>query len=451
MIDVEREMGEAPLSRFHLRFAALIGTVLFIDGYDLFNAAYVAPYVKAQWQLGAPQVGLMLSLGLAGLAAGALLQGPLADRFGRRRIMLAGVWLLGLASLALATLAHDFSTFCVLRVALGIALGMLSPIAFVYINEWAPASCANRYATMAFVLPFSLGGIFAGLAGMTLAPTYGWHALYWIGAAAIPIALLCHAVLPESVRFLAARERWAEVRAILRRLRPDRVGAYGESATFIAGGAPHDGGSTLATVFDARHRTVTLTIWIASALSLFCLHGLTAWLPSILLREGAAVNTAFGYGSLLMTMQIVGGLVAGWFADRHGRLPVMAAGFVGGAAALLLLATTIGGSLAFVAVAAAGFFIFGTQAVMNNYTAVSYATAIRGTAVGMAVAVSRIGGVAGPLLIGWTQTMPHALWTTLAMLAAAQAIAALVVASHHARTRRRDAPHVVLPVAGSSV
>jgi MFS family permease len=435
LIDVEKEMSEAPLSGAHIRFAALIGTVLFIDGYDLFNAAYVAPYVKAQWSLSSQQIGLMLSLGIAGLAVGALVQGPLADRFGRRRVMLAGIWLLGIASLALASLAHSFLVFCMLRAGLGVALGMLSPIAFIYINEWAPARSANRYATIAFVLPFSLGGIFAGIAGLVLAPRFGWHSLYLVGSSAILIALLCHAVLPESVRYLAARGKWADVVAVLSKARPDRTIAYREAKGFEKGPVQPAGG--FATLFDRDHRATTIAIWVASALSLFCLHGLTAWLPSILLHEGAAVQTAFGYGTLLMTMQILGGAVAGWSADRADRVPVMAVGFLGAAASLVLLAFTIHGSFAFVAVAGAGFFVFGTQAVMNNFTAASYATRLRGTGVGTAVAFSRVGGVAGPILIGRMQGSEHALWLTLSVLAAAQVAAALVIATRLTRNGRK--------------
>jgi len=424
-IDVSAEMREAPLSGFHIRFAVLIGAILFLDGYDLFNAAYVAPYVRKAWHLGAPQIGMMLSIGLAGLAAGALIQGPLADRFGRRIITLAAVWLLGLASLSLAFLAHSFEVFCAIRLGLGVALGMLSPLAFVYINEWAPSRCANRYATLAFVLPFSLGGIFAGLAGLFIAPEWGWRALYLVGGLSIPVALIAHAMLPESVRFLAARERWQAVARILSRARPDRAAAYA-GASFQSGEASSGKGG-FASLLAPRYFRTTLSIWIAGALSLLCIHGLTGWLPSIVLAEGAGVRTAFGYGSLLMTMQIFGGLAGGWLADRFDRVSVVCWGFVGGAISLIALAATLQTPFAMIAVAATGFFIFGAQAVMNNHIAMSYETGLRSTAVGVAVAVNRIGGVAGPMLIGFTQGLPAALWATLGMLAMAQLLAALVL------------------------
>lgn len=431
VINVVEEMRGAALSPFHIRFAVLIGAILFVDGYDLFNAAYVAPYVKAEWGLSPQQIGLMLSIGLAGLAGGALLQGPLSDRFGRRAITLAAVWLLGIASLCLAFLAHDFQTFCILRLFLGLALGMLSPLAFVYINEWAPSTCANRYATLAFVIPFSLGGIFAGIAGMILAPEWGWRALYMVGGSALPIAILSHLTLPESIRFLAARSRWEAVVRILSKARPDRAAAYARAQDFISGEGLSQAGALA--LLSPRYLRVTLTLWVAGALSLLCIHGLTGWLPSLVLDAGGPVQTAFGYGALLMTMQIFGGAVLGWLADRHGRARVMTFGFLGGAVSLMALAALMGQPFAIIAVAATGFFIFGAQATLNNHIAMSYETGIRSTGVGVAVAVNRTGAVAGPILIGFTQAIPGSLWITFGMLALAQAAAAFLLQDRNTR------------------
>jgi AAHS family benzoate transporter-like MFS transporter/AAHS family 4-hydroxybenzoate transporter-like MFS transporter len=383
-INVATEMAEARLSSVHLRFAALIGAILFVDGYDLFNAAYVAPYIRKEWALTAPQIGMMLSIGLAGLAGGALIQGPLADRFGRRLLTVSAVWLLGAASLGLAFLVQDFATFCALRFVLGLALGMLSPLAFVYINEWAPRSCANRFSTWAFVIPFSLGGIFAGLAGMAIGPVAGWRGLYLVAGIAIPIAIVAQMILPESVRFLAARQRWDAVRRVLATVRPERAAAYADGR-FITGEAESARIGPW-TVLSSKYLAATLAIWVGGALSLLCIHGLTGWLPSIVLAEGGAVRTAFGYGALLMTMQIFGGVTGGWLADRFGRLSVICWGFVGGGVSLLALAGTIEGAHAVFAVAATGFFIFGAQAVLNNHIAQTYDTGIRSTGVGVAVA-----------------------------------------------------------------
>lgn len=141
------------------------------------------------------------------------------------------------------------------------------------------------------------------------------------------------------------------------------------------------------------------------------------------------MQAAFAYGSLLMAMQIVGGGLSGWLADRHGQINAMAAGFIGGMVTLLLLIPAIGTNAAWIVVALVGACVFGAQAVMNNFIAMSYETGLRSTAVGVAVGVNRIGGVMGPLLIGVAQQQSGALWITLSMLALAQLCAALVFLS----------------------
>jgi AAHS family benzoate transporter-like MFS transporter/AAHS family 4-hydroxybenzoate transporter-like MFS transporter len=437
-VNAETETRGAPFGRFHVRLALILGAVLFVDGYDLFNAAYVAPYIREEWGLNDPQIGLMLSLGIFGLAIGALLQAPIVNRFGLRKATAAGVLVLGAASFLLATTAHDFVTFCLFRVLLGISLGMLSPLAFVYVNQWAPAQRANLFATITFTLPFSLGGIAAGLAGLAIAPQFGWRGLYMLAALlALPIGLLCLFTLPESASRLIRLGRLDDLRRQLTALRPERSACYAAATSFTESADVATERPRFGQLLRPSFRRRTIGIWTASALSLLCLHGLSGWLPSILISQGAAISSAFGYGVLLMSMQIVGGGAFGWASDIFGRPRVMAVGFIGGAAALLGLSQLVGTNFTFVAVAAAGFFIFGTQAVMNNFTAMSYPPALRSTGTGAAVAFSRIGGIAGPLVIGWAQGAYGQIWFTLAILAAAQLAASIIIAGF---ARSRSAP-----------
>jgi AAHS family benzoate transporter-like MFS transporter/AAHS family 4-hydroxybenzoate transporter-like MFS transporter len=428
IMDIEAELRGARLSWFHYRLALVLGCVLFIDGYDLFNAGYIAPYIRQEWALTDRQVGTMLSIGIAGLAIGAYLQAPVSRWIGRRLAMAAGTTLLGVASLSMATWVNDFSTFAGVRLVLGISLGMLSPIAFVYVNEWAPAATQNRFATVSFVLPFSLGGIAAGAAAMTLGPVFGWRGLYFMAVLALPIAVACFFLLPESLVRLLKQQRRDTIRRYLDAVRPDRREVYAHTETFSLP-EPTLGTIGLGPLFRRPYRWTTLGIWSASALSLLCLHGISGWLPTLLITNHQAFASAFGFGTLLMTMQIVGGTVSGVFADRYGRTGVMIVGFLGSAVAMLVMGVALGSGGLAIGVAAAGFFIFGTQAVMNNFTAMSYEPALRATGTGAAVAFSRVGGVLGPILIAWTRTLGVGLWITFALLAATQVAAAAIVAA----------------------
>lgn len=431
-MDIEAELRGGHLTRFHYRLALVLGCVLFIDGYDLFNAGYIAPYVRREWGLGDQQIGLMLSLGIAGLAIGAYVQAPIAHRIGRRAAVVLGATLLASASLIMALLVHDFVTFAAVRFLLGVSLGMLSPLAFVYVNEWAPSVSANRFATISFVLPFSLGGIAAGMAAMVLGPTFGWRGLYCVAGVALPIALAAHFLLPESLVRLVKQDRLDEIRGYLTAIRPERAALYAATRDFRLR-APSHGASGPGALFAPRYRARTIGIWIASALSLLSLHGLSGWLPTMLVSSGQAFASAFGFGTLLMTMQILGGICTGVLADRFGRAPVMAWGFLGSALAMLAIPAAIGDWWMALAVAASGFFIFGTQAVMNNFTAMSYEPALRATGTGTAVAFSRVGGVIGPILIGWTRSIGTGMWLVFVMLAATQVMAAAIIAILHRR------------------
>lgn len=364
-MDIEAELRGAKLSWFHIRLALVLGCVLFVDGYDLFNGGYIAPYIRDEWGLSDRQIGVMLSMGIAGLAIGAYLQAPLARRVGRRAAIAVGCIVLALASLTMATIVNDFASFLVLRLILGISLGMLSPLVFVYVNEWAPGHSANLFATISFVLPFSLGGIAAGVAAMTLGPLYGWRALYLVAGIGLPIALLGYLFLPESLVRLLKQGRIDQIRSYLVAIRPDRRAIY-EAARHFTLPEPSHGATGLAPLFSANYRVRTICIWLASALSLVCLHGISGWLPSLLVAQGTAFSSAFGYGTLLMTMQIVGGGVAGGLADRYGRARVMTWGFVGSAIVMIGMVFALGNGWMALMVAGAGFTIFGTQAIMNS-------------------------------------------------------------------------------------
>jgi MFS family permease len=419
-VDVAEEIAAAPFGRFHLLLGLLIGLVLFFDGYDLFNGAYVAPYVRAEWSLEPVQLGVLLSAGICGLAVGSLSVGYFADWIGRRAAMLCALWLVTIASALMAVVVHAFVPFLIVRLVLGCGVGMLSPLCLTYINEWAPRRSANRFATTIFVVGFAGGGIGAGLAGIFLAPQFGWRALYAGGALSFIVTLACHRWLPESMQFLAVKKRWVDLNAILVVFRPERAAIYRATTEYsgMSGPAPRAGLGSLRALLMSRS---TLVIWIVGALSLFCVHGLTNWLPTVFIDKGASTTAAFSLGIMAMVAQIIGGLGTAYLADRwRNRRLVMSVGFAAAAVSALALglASTLPAMTLLLALAT--LFLFGAQAVLNNFTAVSYPTSVRATGMGLA-------GVLGPLAIGVLQGIWPSTFAVFLLLAIVLAAAALVI------------------------
>ncbi|MGF6970834.1 MFS family permease [Paraburkholderia sp. WC7.3g] len=426
LINVREELAQARIGKFHLRFAVLVGFIMFFDGYDLFNAAYVIPLIRKLWQPSPAMIGIMLSSGIVGLSIGSVLQGLLADRIGRRKVMLIALWTLTLASGLLATVVDSALSFAGVRLVLGTALGMVTPLALTCINEWAPRRNANTFATWVFQFGFSAGGIFAGVAGITFTSRFGWQSLYFIGVLSALVAAAAMKWLPESAQYLTLRGRYEEVAAMLCKVRPENAHVYQQAQIEPMQNAERAG--AISELLSPLYRRNTIVHWIAGALSLFCIHGLTGWLPSLVVGKGQGVSSAFAYGTLVMVASVFGGISMGWLADRlRSRIRAMIIGFALAAVFMGSLATTLGKPEAIVLIAATGFFLFGAQAVLNNYQAMTYRTEVRGTGMGVAVGLNRVGGILGPVIVGVVASINPDPFYTFAFFAGSLVLAAVVI------------------------
>lgn len=402
VIDVHEELAEAKAGAFHWRLGAMMGLLTLFDGYDTFNPAYVIHYVAGPWGLKAGQAGLLISSGLVGFLLGAALHGVAADRFGRRGTLLAGLWITSIFTLLTAVLANSFVSFCALRLLTGLGLGVLLPLATTYINELAPRRVANTFALWGVGLGWAAGGTLAGVVGVFATPALGWQSLYWIGSLSFLLLPFMHAMLPESPKFLAIQGRVGEIRDMLARLRPDRAHIYA-AATIVADSNPAPGNLVLE-LLQPRYRRTTIAIWATAFLSLFCIFGLSGWIPTVMIQRGETFAASFGFGALMQVMSFIGGIALGHLVDRFGHNRGLLGLWWGlGGCAVLTLVFLNDHVVNVTCVAAAGFFIIGAQFVLNNFTAAAYETNVRATAVGMELSVGRVGAILGPFVAGALQ------------------------------------------------
>ncbi len=402
VIDVHEELADAKAGSFHWRLGAIMGLLTLFDGYDTFNPAYVIHYVAGPWGLKAGQAGLLISSGLVGFLVGAALHGVAADRFGRRGTLLTGLWITSIFTLMTAVFASSFASFCALRLLTGLGLGVLLPLATTYINELAPRRVANTFALWGVALGWAAGGTLAGVVGVFATPVWGWQSLYWIGSLSFLLLPFMHLTLPESPKFLAINGRVAEIRAMLAKLRPERAQIYATAT--IAADNSQASGNLILELLQPRYRRTTIAIWATAFLSLFCIFGLSGWIPTVMIARGETFAASFGFGALMQIMSFVGSLVLGHLVDRFGRNRGLLGLWWGlGGCAVLTLVFLNDHVVNITCVAAAGFFIIGAQFVLNNFTAAAYDTNVRATAVGMELSVGRVGAILGPFVAGALQ------------------------------------------------
>jgi MFS transporter, AAHS family, 4-hydroxybenzoate transporter len=425
VVDLVDFIDRQPVGRFHLRLLLTCAAVLFLDGFDTQAIGYVAPALAREWGLSKGALGPVFSAGLFGLMIGALVFGPLADRIGRKTIIVLSTLAFGVGALITARVS-DLDALLVIRFLTGLGLGGAMPNAIAMTAEFNPQ---RRRATMVMIMfcGFSIGAALGGMLAAWLIPQFGWRAVFIVGGLAplvmVPILILR---LPESVRFLATKGHAPErVADLLKQISPRT--AFAPGVTFLVH-ETHLTGLPVAHLFREGRTPVTLLLWVVFFMSLLDIYFLANWLPTVLNDLGASVSQAVLIGSMLQVGGVVGTLVLGSVIDRFSfralALVYFAAVFAVGAIGQLGHSAI----LVSVAIFAAGFCVVGGQIAANALAAGFYPTSVRATGVGWALGVGRVGSIVGPLVGGMLlagKLSTAAVFLTAAAAALCAALAAL--------------------------
>jgi MFS transporter, AAHS family, 4-hydroxybenzoate transporter len=424
-IDVADFIDRQPVGKFQIRLLLICAAVLILDGFDTQAIGYVAPALAKEWGLTKGALGPVFSAGLFGLMIGALVFGPLADRIGRKKIIIFSTTAFGIGALATA-FAQDITTVLVIRFFTGLGLGGAMPNAIALTAEYNPH---RRRATMVMIMfsGFSIGAALGGFLAADLIPRFGWRSVFIVGGIA-PLLMLPVLVwrLPESVRFLAIAGRAPErVAELLTRVSPHT--AFAADARFIVH-ETHLPGIPIVHLFREGRGPVTLLLWVVFFMSLLDLYFLASWLPTVLSDLGASVSMAVLIGSMLQVGGVVGVFALGSVIDRFSfralALVYFGAVFAVGAIGQLSHSAV----LVSIAIFAAGFCMVGGQTAANALAAGFYPTSVRASGVGWALGIGRVGSIIGPLVGGvllaekWSTA---AVFITAAVVALCAALAAL--------------------------
>lgn len=340
--------------------------IALLEGFDIQAIGVAAPYLIPSLELDTGQAGIVFGAGMAGLVCGAVVGGWLADRMGRKGLLIACVAIFGVFTLATLVAAGPAS-LAAYRFLAGGGMGAAMPALVATALEVATPERRTRTITLMFS-GMPVGGALAALFAAGLLEQYGWHSIFLFGGL-LPLLLL-----PAMA--------W---------LMPDRV-----SNIVVDAERP----STTQALFGQQRVLVTLLAWVTFGMTLLVLYLLLNWLPSLVAAKGLGGAGGAGAAFAFNTGSVLGAGIIGFLVDRVGpRLPIIAAY---PCLALTMFGLAEADSLMSVMVLAglAGFFLLGAQYSLYGVIPLYYPVSARGLATGAAIAVGRLGSIAGPLVAG---------------------------------------------------
>jgi MFS family permease len=341
-----------------------------LDGFDLVVLGTVIPTLIKTHDLGFDAVGATLAatISLVGVGLGALFIAPLSDRLGRRRLLIACVAWFSLFTLAIV-IAPNVLVFSIFRLLAGLGLGACLPAALAYMNDYATKAGSAGRSTTRTMTGYHVGAVLTALLALLLVPN--WRMMFVIGGlAGLALLPFLWFKLPES-------------------LPPVRQSAEPEQA------------ASFRDLAKKPYPVVAVGVGIASFMGLLLVYGLNTWLPQLMASAGYSIAAGIGQLLVLNVGAVVGLVVAGILADKHGAKKVVLLWFGLSAVLLAVLSIKLQNELLLnAAVFVTGVFVFSSQVLVYAWVSQLFPSRLRATALGYSAGVGRLGAILGPAVTG---------------------------------------------------
>lgn len=350
------------------KLLGIAGLGWLFDAMDVGMLSFVMVALQKDWGLSTQEMGWIGSINSIGMAVGALIFGILSDKIGRKSVFIITLLLFSIGS-GLTALTTTLAMFLVLRFLIGMGLGGELPVASTLVSESVEAH--ERGKIVVLLESFWAGGwLIAALISYFVIPKYGWEVAMVLSAIPALYALYLRWNLPDSPRFQKVEKRPSVI-------------------------------ENIKSVWSGEYRKATIMLWILWFCVVFSYYGMFLWLPSVMVLKGFSLIKSFQYVLIMTLAQLPGYFTIAWFIERLGRKFVLVTYLIGTACSAYLFGVADSLTVLIVAGMLLSFFNLGAWGALYAYTPEQYPTVIRGTGAGMAAAFGRIGGILGPLLVGY--------------------------------------------------
>nr|WP_044479889.1 MFS transporter [Paenibacillus antibioticophila] len=337
------------------------------DAMDVGLISFIIAALAAEWSLLPEQTGLFTSINSIGMAVGAAISGILADKYGRKAILLWTLLIFSVAS-GLSALATSFTVLCLLRFVAGFGLGGELPVASTLVSESVPAKERGR-AVVLLESFWAAGWILSALIAYFVIPKYGWQAAFILGAVPALYALYLRKSIQDPPRYVRSTERLTL-------------------------------GQSFMSVWASPHRKSTIMLWILWFTVVFSYYGMFLWLPTVMGLKGFSLVKSFEYVLIMTLAQLPGYFTAAYLIEKLGRKFVLVVYLLLTAVSAAWFGNATSEGMLIAAGMCLSFFNLGAWGGMYAYTPELYPTSVRSTGVGLAASFGRVGGIIAPFMVG---------------------------------------------------
>lgn len=390
----KNETAAKPMTRNRLLATAGVGWLF--DALDVGILSFVVAALAVDWNLTPTQMGWIGSVNSIGMAVGAVLCGILADKYGRKNVFMWTLLIFSLAS-GLSAFTTTLTAFLILRFIIGAGLGGELPVASTLVSESVEPHERGRIVVLLESF-WAAGWILAAVISYFIIPEYGWRVALVLTAIPALYAVYLRVKLPDSKKYEAISK---------------------EARTSVM--------QNIKTVWTKKYARATTMLWVLWFMVVFSYYGMFLWLPSVMVMKGFSLIQSFEYVLIMTLAQLPGYFTAAWLIEKMGRKWVLAVYLTGTALSALAFGFATDATMLVMFGMLLSFFNLGAWGAMYAYTPENYPTMIRGTGVGLAAGVGRVGGVIGPLVVGSLTVAGYGLGPIFTIFAIAIALAVIAV------------------------
>ncbi|ASS91063.1 MAG: MFS transporter [Bacillaceae bacterium] len=376
------------------KLLGIAGLAWLFDAMDVGILSFIIAALKEDWNLTAEQMSWIGSINSIGMAVGAFFFGLLSDKIGRKTVFIITLLLFSIGS-GLSAFTTTLAVFLLLRFFIGMGLGGELPVASTLVSESSPTKDRGRMVVLLESF-WAAGWLIAAIISYFVIPQFGWRLALILTALPAFYAIYLRMKLPDSKKFKSIQTKsnvWKNIAA----------------------------------VWSKKYVKQTAVLWVLWFSVVFSYYGMFLWLPSVVMMKGYSLVQSFEYVLIMTIAQLPGYFSAAWLIERIGRKFVLSLYLFGTALSAFFFGFSDTTAELLISGIFLSFFNLGAWGALYAYTPELYPTEIRGTGAGMAASFGRIGGIFGPLLVGYLAALKVSMVAIFSIFCAAIIIGALAV------------------------